>query len=220
MAFNNVPANGWPQIKDLEKLDALTKQIDNLPTFTSNDRAFLEDLPAYPVTDGKKVLTATTDSGDTELSYEEIPSELPADPVSDGVKVLTATTESGETVLSWEDSTSGLDYSTTEQNTGVKWIDGKDIYRKVIELGALPNNTTKTVAHGITNISRFIRIVGVANSTADTTAIPIPLVYDSNNASNNTSMKVNDTNVLLETRTDRSGFNECYAILFYTKSTT
>lgn len=103
MAFHNVPANGWPQIKDLEKLDALAKQIDNMPTFTSNDKAFLADLPAYPVTDGKKVLTATTDSGNTELSYGEIPAELPADPVSDGVKVLTATTESGETVLSWEE---------------------------------------------------------------------------------------------------------------------
>ena len=218
--FNNVPANGWPQIKDLEKLDAIAKQIDNMPTFTSNDKAFLADLPAYPVADGKKVLTATTESGDTSLSYDEIPAELPADPVADGVKVLTATTTSGETVLSWEEQAGGVDYSTSEVNTGVKWIDGKDIYRKVVDLGALPNNTTKSVAHGITNISRFIKIEGIANSTTDTTAISIPLVYDSNNASNNTSIKVNATNVLLETHTDRSGFNECYAILYYTKATT
>ena len=29
------------------------------------------------------------------------------------------------------------DYSTTEQNTGQKWIDGKDIYVKVIDLGSV-----------------------------------------------------------------------------------
>lgn len=128
MAFNNVPANGWPQLKDLEKLDAIASQIENIPTFTSNDRAFLEDLPAYPDTDGTKMLTATTSEGNTSLSYEDIPEELPADPQSDGTRVLTATTSSGSTVKSWEEMHGMPDYSTTEQKTGQKWIDGKDIY--------------------------------------------------------------------------------------------
>lgn len=70
MAFNNVPVNGWPQIKDLEKLDDIAQQIENMPTFTSDDKAFLEDLPSYPDTDGKKVLTATTTSKTTVLSWE------------------------------------------------------------------------------------------------------------------------------------------------------
>ena len=34
-------------------------------------------------------------------------------------------------------------YSTTEINTGMKWIDGKPIYRKVVDFGSLPNNTYK-----------------------------------------------------------------------------
>ena len=172
MAFNNVPANGWPQIKDLEKLDALAKQIDNLPTFTSNDRAFLADLPAYPVTDGKKVLTATTDSGNTELSYEEIPSELPTDPVSDGVKVLTATTEGGETVKSWEEPAAGrVDYSTTEQNTGVKWIDNKAIYRKVIDFESnisLPNNSLYDTELDYSFVETLISASGVYVSSDGT----------------------------------------------------
>lgn len=109
-------------------------------------------------------------------------------------------------------------YSTTEQKTGQKWIDGKDIYCKVIELGALPNATTKNVAHNITNISKWIKIVGVANNTNNTTGLSIPLVYDGNNATNNTRLAVNNTNVMLETDTDRSSFNECYAILYYTKT--
>ena len=30
----------------------------------------------------------------------------------------------------------GIDYSTTEQNTGLKWIDGKDIYQKTFVLNS------------------------------------------------------------------------------------
>ena len=58
----------------LKALDAIAASIENLPTFTSNDRAFLEDLPAFPTEDGTKVLTATTSRGSTALSYEEVES--------------------------------------------------------------------------------------------------------------------------------------------------
>lgn len=71
MGYLNIPANGWPQLKDLEKLDKIAQQMENLPTFTSDDRAFLEALPAMPTEEGKRVLTAITDDqGDTELTYE------------------------------------------------------------------------------------------------------------------------------------------------------
>lgn len=81
----------------LKSLDAIASAIEGLPTFTSNDRAFLEELPAFPSEDGKKALVATTESGTTSLNYEEIESSC-------------------------------VDYSTTEQHSGQKWIDGKDIY--------------------------------------------------------------------------------------------
>lgn len=71
MGYLNVPANGWPQLRDLEKLDKIAQQIGDLPTFTSDDRAFLEALPAMPTEEGKRVLTATTDDqGGTDLTYE------------------------------------------------------------------------------------------------------------------------------------------------------
>lgn len=44
------------------------------------------------------------------------------------------------------------DYSTSETDTGKNWIDGKRIYRKVINFGLLPNATFKDVAHGITTL--------------------------------------------------------------------
>lgn len=52
-------------------------------------------------------------------------------------------------------------YSTTEQKTGQKWIDGKDIFSKTIDCGALPDNTSKLVAAGLSNVT-VIKIEGVA----------------------------------------------------------
>lgn len=110
MGFNNVPVNGWPQIKDLERLNELAQKIDGLSTLTSSDRDWLDE-------------------------WESKLPELPEDPATDGIKVLTATTDDGETVKSWEDPASGVvDYSTTEQATGQKWIDGSDIYQKTIKV--------------------------------------------------------------------------------------
>ena len=64
-------------------------------------------------------------------------------------------------------------YSTDEVKTGGKWIDGKPIYRKVVDFGALPNSTTKNVAHGVNNIGDITHIYGVAHSS-DKMTIPLP----------------------------------------------
>ena len=63
-------------------------------------------------------------------------------------------------------------YSTDEVKTGGKWIDGKPIYRKVVNFGALPNATTKKVAHGVNNIGDITHIYGVTHSSKMT--IPLP----------------------------------------------
>ncbi len=46
----------------------------------------------------------------------------------------------------------GINLSFTEQNTGLKHTDGKDIFQITINFGALPNNAAKPVAHGIAGI--------------------------------------------------------------------
>lgn len=212
MAFNNVPANGWPQIKELEKLDALAKAIEDMPTFTSNDKAFLEELPAFPAVDGKKMLAANTSEGTTTLAYEELPDELPADPESDGTRVLTATTSSGETVKSWETAESGIDYSTTEQNTGIKWIDGKEIYSKTIDCGTLPDNTSKLVAAGLSNVT-VVKIEGVAIGES---SIPLPHI-----STNSVYIEISyeaSNEVFIRTNGYFSTMHG-YVTLYYTKNT-
>ena len=52
------------------------------------------------------------------------------------------------------------DYSTTEQRTGQKWIDGKDIYAKTLT-SAITNIST-TVNHGIENLDKVVDIKAIA----------------------------------------------------------
>lgn len=49
-------------------------------------------------------------------------------------------------------------YTTNEINTGKLWIDGKPIYRKVIEYSTQPASGNNTFNHGILNVDKFIDI--------------------------------------------------------------
>ena len=50
-------------------------------------------------------------------------------------------------------------YSTNEVLTGKAWIDGKPIYRKVINTGSLYfNSNQKNVSHGISNIDNIVYV--------------------------------------------------------------
>ena len=53
-------------------------------------------------------------------------------------------------------------YSTSEVATGATWIDGRTIYKKTINFGSMPNNATKSVPHGISNLGMMVKIEGIA----------------------------------------------------------
>lgn len=110
-----------------------------------------------------------------------------------------------------------LSFSTTEQKTGGVWIDGKPIYRKVVDFGALPDNTAKTIAHNIANLSKIIDLKGIAIDTSDHTYLPLP--YSSAvNITSSVSLNVSGSNVSIRTSQDRSRYN-CYVFIEYTKTT-
>lgn len=102
-----------------------------------------------------------------------------------------------------------MDYSTSEVNTGMKWIDGGDIYKKTIDFGALPSNTLKSVAHGIVNLGNFVRDVE-AFMVRGKHVWSIPYVTVTN-------VEADDTNVTITDITDLSAYN-AYVTLYYTKS--
>lgn len=109
------------------------------------------------------------------------------------------------------------DYSTSEVDTKVKWIDGNTIYRKTINTGALPNATSKTVAHSISNLGKIIKIEGYAYRSSDNTYFPLPFVSESN-VESNIRLMANNTNITVATGVDRSATIESYVTLYYTKS--
>lgn len=68
-------------------------------------------------------------------------------------------------------------YLTDEQKIGT-WINGKPIYRKVVNFGNLPNATTKTVATNISNVDIVTKLYGIRKGNAE--IAPIPLYYSGN----------------------------------------
>ena len=107
-------------------------------------------------------------------------------------------------------------YSTEEHLTGKKWIDGKPIYSKTVNFGALPNNTTKTVAHNISNLNEITKIEGIAKGTfAGDSTVYIQLGHASNTATEDLAIVDNNINII--TTTDRTNFTAVIT-LEYTKT--
>lgn len=109
-------------------------------------------------------------------------------------------------------------YSLNEQNTGFTWIDGNIIYKKTIDTGQLPNNTTKYVAHGISNLDVVIKVEAIAYRQTPGQWQPLPLVYEGSDSAFNCKICVSSTNVELGASQDRTAFGTSYTTIYYTKT--
>lgn len=107
-----------------------------------------------------------------------------------------------------------IDYGSLEANTGLRWIDGRVIYRETVSIGALPNNTSKSVAHGIGNLRNFTQVWGIAIS--GTTSLPMPYA-DTAAVGNQIEIYATGTNVVVVTGTNRGAYTG-YVVLEYTKN--
>lgn len=105
-------------------------------------------------------------------------------------------------------------YSLNETRIGTYL--GKPLYRKVIDFGALPNATAKSVAHGISNIDKIVKIDGI--TYANQNYSPIPLIYNSSEAQYNTEIYVGGSNITMRSTQNRSN-TTAMIYLEYTKTT-
>lgn len=105
-------------------------------------------------------------------------------------------------------------YSTSEQNTGVKWIDGKEIYRKVFVFENVAASTAAQQAHNITGLDKTVKLYGVA--ITDTSTRPLPYVDDAADYQRN--IYVNDTNVGINGYTHSAAISIAYVVMEYTKT--
>lgn len=127
--------------------------------------------------------------------------------------VVQAKSNSTTDVYSCDYVNNKLSYSATEKVVG-EWIDGKPLYRKVVDLGALPNNDTKAVAHGIQSLRRIVKLEGFAGSSLNKGGITLP-----HGTSTPVALYADDTNVSVKTTSDATGYTEAYAFVYYTKTT-
>ena len=106
-----------------------------------------------------------------------------------------------------------LEYSLQETETGKTWL-GKKVFRKVVDCGALPDTTTKSVPHSINNLAQFTNIEGVSRTPGNNVTLPLPYF---NTGTGYVKLYANASNVVLVTATDLTGYSETYVTLEYTK---
>jgi len=88
----------------------------------------------------------------------------------------------------------------------------KNVYRMVVDFGALPNTTSKSVNHNI-SWNSGTRLTASWGASTDPTAIqsvPVP--------NEGIFLKINTTSVTITTTSDFSSFTETVIVIEYTKS--
>ena len=163
------------------------------------------------LTEGTKIATVTVDGEDTDLYA----------PTVSVVQTVTEGTEIGSVngiKLYAPSASAGINYTETEQDTGLKWIDNSPIYQKTIDLGVFPNATgeAKNMAHNITNLGTLVDIMCVA--TKSNTRICIPTT-NANSSLSLMNINITDTKIIIATASAMRDYHG-YCTLRYTKTAT
>ena len=189
MSFNTIPVNGWPQLKELQEL---AEKVGNIPTFTSSDKEAIEDLIS-----NAQALISVAEDGAEGVPFDNTGTDFESTNVQGAI-------EEAATM-------GGFQYDTSPVNTGRKWIDGSDIYVKVVNFGALPDSTEKPAASGLSNVT-VLSLYGI--SSKGTYTIPLPMTTASN-IYNNVGLFYDDANnnIVITTNTDRTDYTTTYVFV-------
>ena len=106
-------------------------------------------------------------------------------------------------------------FSTTDEIVCGTWINGKTIYKKTVYFGSLPNNSNKSVAHGISGIEYVVKIEGI--NDAGNAWSPLPLVFRGADYIWNLEVYVDLTNITMASSKDLSN-RTAYLTIYYTKN--
>ena len=129
-------------------------------------------------------------------------------------KLVTLHDANGEII--YPQTISDMNYSTSEQDTGCKWIDGKKIYKKTFSF-TLANAEATTVNHGISNFGLLIRYEGAA-VPSNTKNVPIPRTLANLNYQIGLE-GVTTTSFEIDVATNGPRGKQAYMTLWYTKTT-
>ena len=89
----------------------------------------------------------------------------------------------------------------------------KNVYRLVVDIGALLNNGLKSVAHGLTIPSNFelIRLYGAASDQTGKVFLPLPYV----SATFPIELYMDATNINIRTTDDKTAYTVCTVTIEY-----
>lgn len=98
-----------------------------------------------------------------------------------------------------------------------EWLDEKQIYRKRIETGQLPNTENKAISSGLNmNEISVIKLEGIAKADNNTT-IPLPFTTLTLEGSIALSLQANG-NIHIQTGSNRSVYTKSYVDIYYIKN--
>lgn len=108
----------------------------------------------------------------------------------------------------------GVNYSTSEQDTGLKWIDGKTIYQKSFSQDSYSSNVG-SIGSGVTNV---IDVRGTAqyNITGESWYCPVSYAYTGGAVSIGCQINPTNGNITL-TGTEAQRFTKIRLTVYYTK---
>lgn len=131
-------------------------------------------------------------------------------------KILNTYSDSQTDVYSCDYTNKLSNYSTEEQQIGT-WINNKPLYRKVLITGAVPNTGASYTEIGISNLETVVSLKGMAFNPKTRSRVTLP--YADPNEQYIIQLFTNETQVVLNTAYDQSGFSESFVIIEYTKTT-
>lgn len=108
----------------------------------------------------------------------------------------------------------GVDYSTTEQNTGMKWIDGKPIYQKTYHFIEASATVEKDYDISSDNVDFIISCVGCIKFGSTNNWYTVPRLSGGNYIA---MISANNQEITVGAR--EYTYTEAYATIQYTKTT-
>ena len=221
-AWGGIQGNIQDQTDLQNEFSQYVKPADLATVATTGDYDDLTDKPTIPTvndatltiqSDGTTVGTFTANSS-TNVTANVIPPVRVGSVISQPTDVAFVDTvnivDNAVTAAKIDLSTLGGNYSTLEVDTGYTWIDGSAIYKKTINFGSLPNNTSKQVAHNIVSLGQIIKVDGIMNDSSATHFWTIPYLSVNN-------IEVFSGNIQITTTLDLTSYT-AYITLYYTKS--
>lgn len=154
---------------------------------------------------------------------------IPEDPKVKDVKlrdylndIAVATNSKDSGIYDAVETITGQQFLPTFSNSTASNLTYRDVFRKVIDFGALPNAGTKSVAHNI----NFGTVPGGANFSGtkiygvatDPGVSWIPLPFASPTLNLNISLEITATNVVVITGVNRTAYTRTFVVIEYIKT--